>query len=775
MVAKMSHTHTSQPYSAADFELYRDLVEMSQDLIWQCDTDGRYNYLNPAWEQTLGYPLNELLGKRFSDFQPPEYASRDLAEFKKLLAGDTLCGLHTIHIAKDGSFRYLIFQAKHALDAQGHIVGIRGTAHDNTDRHLAEFALKETESKFRALFEKGPIGVAFHEMVYDETGKPIDYRFLDSNQSYQDLTGVAPGRRLVTEAFPGIEKDPFDWIGTFGRVAQTGEEIRFEQYLAANNRWYDCVGYQYQPDHFVAAFIEITHRKQAEAELRDTQSILAEFVKNSPIYAFIKDVSPTESRVLMASDNYQNMIGISGSAMKGKSMGELFPPGLAASITQDDWQVASNGTILSVDEDLNGRHYTSIKFPIHRSNKVLLAGYTIDITERVQAEEKLRESESKLSALFTAMTEVVILNELVFDPHGIAINYRIKDCNRAFTLATGIPKDQVIGKLATEVYAMDTPPHLDELARVAATGVPYEYTDHIEHADKYFTVSVVATLPNQFATIATDVSGIHQIQEALHAKNKELENYLYVASHDLRSPLINILGFSQRLQSQFQEIQQWFATLPQDQSPQPSIEELIHVAVPKSFKFILSSVQKMDYLINGLLQISRTGRMEMNIETVDMDRLMDSVIGAHSFQIAEAEATIACSPLACCNGDQNQLNQLFSNLLGNAIKYRDKQRPLHIRIYSAEEPNWVRYAIQDNGIGIDSRHLEKIWDIFYRVDPSQSETGDGLGLSIIKRIADKHRGKVWVESKVGIGSTFYVELQKSPPCTGEGTRNIWKS
>lgn len=773
----MSPQPTPSPHSDADFELYRDLVEMSQDLIWQCDAEGCYNYLNPAWEATLGYPLSELLGKCFSDFQPPEYATRDQAVFAKLLAGNTLSDFHTIHIAKDGSFRYLIFQAKHVLDSQGNIVGTRGTAHDNTDRHHTEFALKETECKFRALFEKGPIGVAFHEMVYDESGKPIDYRFLDSNQSYQDLTGVNPGNRLVTEAFPGIEKDPFDWIGTFGRVAKTGEEIRFEQYLEANNRWYDCVGYQYQPDRFVAAFIEITHRKQAEAELQDTQSILAEFIRNSPIYAYIKEVTPTESRVLMASDNYQNMIGISGSAMKGKSMGELFPPELAASITRDDWMVASNGTILNVDEDLNDHHYTSIKFPIPRANKVLLAGFTMDITERVQAEEKLRESESKLSALFTSMTEVVILHELVLDPHGIAINYRIKDCNNAFTTTTGIPKESAIGKLATEVYATDTPPYLAELARVAATGVPYEYSTHIEHTDKHFTVSVVATLPNQFATIATDVSRIHEIQEALHAKNKELENYLYVTSHDLRSPLINIQGFSQRLQSQCQEIQQRFAAIPLDKIHQAPIEELIHVAIPKSFKFILSSVHKMDSLINGLLQISRTGRMEMNIETVDMDRLINAVVEAHSFQIAEAEVTITSNPLSCCNGDLNLLNQLFSNLLGNAIKYRDKQRPLHIEISSTEEPNGVRYAIQDNGIGIDTRHLEKIWDIFYRVDPSQSETGDGLGLSIIKRIADKHRGKVWVESTVGIGSTFYVELPKSPLCASasEGARNVWKS
>ena len=108
-------------------------------------------------------------------------------------------------------------------------------------------------------------------MVYDDSGKAVDYYFLDSNGKYIELTGVDPRGKSVTQAFPGIENDPFDWIGTFGRVARTGEAIRFEQYLQANDRWYDCVGYQYKPDHFVSAFLEITERKRAEEALKESE------------------------------------------------------------------------------------------------------------------------------------------------------------------------------------------------------------------------------------------------------------------------------------------------------------------------------------------------------------------------------------------------------------------------------------------------------------------------------------------------------------------------
>ena len=138
--------------------------------------------------------------------------------------------------------------------------------------------LQEMEWKFQALFEKGPIGVAYHEMIYDDVGKPIDYRFIDANDTYKTLTGVDPRGKTVRVAFPGIENDPSDWIGTFGHVARTGEQKRFESYLQPNGQWYDVVAYRYKPDHFVAAFTNITERKRAEAELAQHREHLEELV-----------------------------------------------------------------------------------------------------------------------------------------------------------------------------------------------------------------------------------------------------------------------------------------------------------------------------------------------------------------------------------------------------------------------------------------------------------------------------------------------------------------
>ncbi len=145
---------------------------------------------------------------------------------------------------------------------------------------------------------------------------------------------------------------------------------------------------------------DITERKKTEEYLQESNELFSLFMRYSPVYVFIKEVTPTESRVLQASDNFLQMVGIRGSDMLGKTMEELFPAEFAAKITADDWAVVSEGKVLKLEENLNGRSYTTIKFPIVRGQKTLLAGYTIDSTEKHELEEE-RLKTQKLEAIGT--------------------------------------------------------------------------------------------------------------------------------------------------------------------------------------------------------------------------------------------------------------------------------------------------------------------------------------------------------------------------------------
>lgn len=389
---------------------------------------------------------------------------------------------------------------------------------------------------------------------------------------------------------------------------------------------------------------------------------------------------------------------------------------------------------------------------------IAMIGTIHDITERVHAEEKLRMNEEMLRTLFASMTEMVALHEMVFDENGTPVNYRIIECNASYLKVTGTKREDVIGKLATEVYQTELPPYMEEFGKVAATGVPYEYTTYFQPMDKHFMISVISPQKNKFATITTDITAIQQIQDLISEKNKELENYLYVASHDLRSPLVNIQGFSQRLQKQINLLNSNLSTISIPQETKISIDNILQESLPKTLGFIYSNVQKMDVLINGLLQISRTGRLKMNIREVNMNELIKNVITTLNYELTEISANVIINDLPACFGDEHQLNQLFSNITDNAIKYRDLNRPFRLEISGKSNYSKVIFRVHDNGIGIPARHLDRIWDVFYRVDSGAPQSGEGLGLSVAKRIVDKHRGRIWATSEEGVGTIFFIEL-----------------
>ncbi|MEI6436225.1 MAG: PAS domain-containing sensor histidine kinase, partial [Bacteroidota bacterium] len=508
----------------------------------------------------------------------------------------------------------------------------------------------------------------------------------------------------------------------------------------------------------------VTRRKLAEEELFESKEKYRTLFENSGINVFILDRDGVFQDM---NTNAAKLFGGKPVDFIGKTIFDLNSKTVAEEYYESNRRIIESGV---------GRLYeTLFEFPIGRKtflvqeqvikdvdgNNVALQSSSIDITERKQAEEELRESEEKLNALFGAMTEMVALHELVFNDLGEAVNYRITDCNNAFTEITGIDKQDVIGKLGTEAYDSETPPYLKEYTRVAISGIPYQYATHFIPLDKHFMISVVSPKKNHFATITTDVTAIRHIQEVISAKNKELENYLYVASHDLRSPLVNIQGFSQRLQKQSDTIKTMLTGCQVENSIMENINKITNDDMPRTLNFILSNVAKMDTLLNGLLQISRTGRIKMTIRRIDMNQLFKTIIASHNFQITESSAKVIVKDLPDCYGDENQLNQLFSNIIGNALRYRDKNRKLIIEIGGVSHYHKVIYSIKDSGIGIASRHLEKIWDVFFRVDSQGAEAGEGLGLSIAIRIADKHKGKIFAESEEGKGSSFFVELPKN--------------
>jgi len=232
---------------------------------------------------------------------------------------------------------------------------------------------------------------------------------------------------------------------------------------------------------------------------------------------------------------------------------------------------------------------------------------------------------------------------------------------------------------------------------------------------------------------------------------------VYVASHDLRSPLVNVQGFSKELDQSVKELS---SALQREDIPTAIKEEVIPILdedIPEALQYIHTSTSKMDSLLSGLLRLSRLGRAALTIEKLDMNTLMSDIAGAFEFQIKDKDAELVIGSLPPCRGDKMQINQVFSNLLDNALKYLDPNRPGVIKITGQEDKRQSIYCIEDNGVGIAPEHQAKIFEIFQQLDPSTT-TGEGLGLTIVWQILDRHNGRIWLESEPGKGSKFFVAL-----------------
>jgi signal transduction histidine kinase len=253
------------------------------------------------------------------------------------------------------------------------------------------------------------------------------------------------------------------------------------------------------------------------------------------------------------------------------------------------------------------------------------------------------------------------------------------------------------------------------------------------------------------------------LAQTLAEKNKELETIVYIASHDLRSPLVNIQGFSRELTHACEALRAKLAS-GSNEADRVEVKRLLNEDIPESLEYIQAGVAKIDTLLAGFLRYSRLGRAAMKMDRLEMNSMLNGIVQAMEFQIQQAGATVTIQQLPACIGDATLISQVFSNLLENAIKYRSAKRPCEVSVSGKVEGKSVVYEVRDNGIGIAPQHQEKVFEIFHRLHPDDTE-GEGLGLTITQRIMERHGGKVWVESSPGQGAAFFVSLSKARQAT----------
>lgn len=251
------------------------------------------------------------------------------------------------------------------------------------------------------------------------------------------------------------------------------------------------------------------------------------------------------------------------------------------------------------------------------------------------------------------------------------------------------------------------------------------------------------------------------VNQSLQRQTQDNEMFIYSVSHDLRSPLVNLQGFSKELHHATRELHDTIAGSALPDAEKQRIQHLIEDDVEVSLKFIRNAVTRSAAIIDAMLRLSRVGRVEYQPKQLDLDQIVQRVIDAMQGTIRERGAQVTAHALPACYGDPTAVEQIFGNLIGNAVNYLDAARPGKIEIGALADdhsaPHFHTYFVRDNGLGIPAAYLDRMFSAFHRMHAEVAQ-GEGVGLALIKRIVIRHGGKIWVESEEGSGSTFYVSL-----------------
>ena len=365
---------------------------------------------------------------------------------------------------------------------------------------------------------------------------------------------------------------------------------------------------------------------------------------------------------------------------------------------------------------------------------------------------KLRESLSdtsyELSSLKYALDEAAII--AITDIKG-TITY----INKKFCEISKYSPEELIGQNHRLINSGFHPKEFfRDMYRTIASGRVWkgQIKNRAKDGSFYWVDTTIVPLTNRegklskYIAIRFDITGQKKIEEELikamlevEQSNQELEQFAYIASHDLQEPLRMVASYSQLLTRRYQG--------------------KLDAKADQYTTYITEGVQRMQTLIMDLLHYSRTAASKESVEPLDFNIVMTEVLTDLKVAIETSSAEIKSAPLPVLKATHTQIRQLFQNLIGNAIKFRGDEKPV-IEVKAQEESDRWLFSIKDNGIGIDPEFSEKIFMIFQRLNDRDKYPGTGIGLAVCKKIVERHGGKIWIESETGRGSAFLFTIPK---------------
>ncbi len=743
---------------------FRALIENITDLISLVDDKGYIIYASPSVTKILGYDQENYVGKNFFDFINNDDLDTAAKLFKEVLSSEG-------NIVNNVQFRF-----KHS---DGHWMWHEATAHnlindpsigaivfnyrDITERKKAEQEILLQKSYFQQLFENSPEGI----VILDNQD-----RILNANIGFERMfhfnTDEIKGKTLNDIIVPESMLEQATQMTLFvlkGEIIhrETRRKRKDGSTVDVSVLAYPITLEENQIGVY-GIYSDITERKETEKALRNSEERYRAFVKQSTEgiwrFEFLEPIStrhPIDEQIknvfkygylAECNDVFAKMYGYeSASDITGARIGELLIETETKNIDYLRKSIMGGykiDNVESIEKDKDGNKKIFMNnFVGIVENEVLIRiwGSHRDITEAKKSQEDLSKTQFRLATLLKNLQDVVLyetgggkefMSENVYEMLG----YNSEMFNdRDFLRTITHPGDwKNIEEKTNEWSKTGSLGVLNLEFRVRKADGRYIWVeDHMIKVRNNSDSHMAGVLIN-ITEHKTTEEKLKQLAEKLSQSNKELEQFAYVASHDLQEPLRMVASYIQLLQRRYKG------------NISAEADEFINYSV--------DGVVRMKNLINDLLAYSRVNTKESPLEDVDCNKLVEQNIKNLAASIEETGAVINKEDLPVVRANQLQMNQLFQNLISNAIKFRKPDANPVVNISAKHAGDEWMFTVSDNGIGIDKEFSDKIFVIFQRLHNNSEYPGTGIGLAICKRIIEKLGGHLWVESELGMGSTF---------------------
>ncbi|MFO1498713.1 MAG: PAS domain S-box protein [Verrucomicrobiota bacterium] len=745
-------------------ERFRVTADHAPVLIWMSGPDKKCVWFNRPWLEFVGRSLAEELGDGWAENVHAEDRPACLEQYNRAFDARLDFRLEYRLRRFDGVYRWILDHGT-PLFREGQFEGYIGSCVDITDR-------KQLEDEHRRL---AALVASSNESI---TSESLDGIITSWNDGARRLFGYTAAEAIGRPVQMLVPPEQLATFQALRAKVQNGEEVINQEVVRVGkngdrieaavtlSRINDGQG---KPIGYSRITRDLRATRDSQRILGDKETFIRAIVETSIEGIITIDQDGTVESLNPAA---VRLFGYAPEEVIGQNVKRLMPQPYRDHHDSylANYRQTGQAKIIGIGREVIGRRKDGSTFPMDLSvaqmainGKHKFAGFVRDISERKQAEARMQQMLKELRDVKAALDEHSIV--AITDASG-----RITHANEKFCQISKYPLEELIGR---DHRIINSKFHPKEFFRDLWTTIGQgrvwrgEIKNRAKDGSYYWVDTTIypfldeAGKPLQYVAIRTDVTDrkasaerLNSLIQELADKNKELETLVYVTSHDLRSPLVNVQGFSDELLATCKELSQ--AMGEAGRAPGARERQLLD-EIPEMLSFIQAGVLKMDRLLTGILRYSRLGRAALRTERIDMNRLLGEIAKSMDYQINAAGAVLHVGDLPAGMGDAVQISQVFSNLIDNAIKYRRMDLPCRIEVNGRAEHSKAVYSIQDNGIGIAPDHQAKAFEMFHRLNPGTG-TGEGLGLAIAKKILERHNGSIRVESKAQAGSTFYVEL-----------------